>query len=409
MGIGRHARASLPFMRIMFCTRAGAGHFGPLVPFARAFLRNNDEVVFVAPAESAAMIAGAGFDHELIPDPPPDGRAELFARARRMAWDDANELVVRELFVRRDTPATFPHVLHAIEKRRPDVVIWEESDFAAALAVEVTGVRSVSVGIVQARHLVLLGDAIAEALAEVRTQIGLPPVPAIESSMHFTLMPREFEDPEAPGPQHTLRFRERPAAARPLPDWWENTAWPLIYLTLGSVAPTMDFFPGVYREALDSLSHLPVRVLVTVGRDRDPADLGPMPPNVHVARWVPQADVMPHTAAMVCHGGSGTTRAGLAAGVPMAVLPLFADQPHNARRVTALGAGVTLDRASRAGDAVRWLLADPAYRDAAQRIATAIGKLPPVDTAVGIVQDMVAGREAAFALPSAVRRENAAA
>jgi hypothetical protein len=56
-------------MRIMFCTRAGAGHFGPLVPFARAFLRNNDEVVFVAPAESAAMIAGAGFDHELIPDP----------------------------------------------------------------------------------------------------------------------------------------------------------------------------------------------------------------------------------------------------------------------------------------------------------------------------------------------------
>ena len=98
----------------------------------------------------------------------------------------------------------------------------------------------------------------------------------------------------------------------------------------------MDFFPGVYREALDSLSHLPVRVLVTVGRDRDPADLGPVGPNVHVARWVPQADVMPHTAAMICHGGSGTVRAGLAAGVPLAVLPLFADQPFNAQRVTEL-------------------------------------------------------------------------
>ena len=199
-------------------------------------------------------------------------------------------------------------------------------------------------------------------------------------------MPLEFEDPAAPGPTHALRFRERTVKARPLPDWWEHGEWPLVYLTLGSVAPTMDFFPGVYREALDSLSHLPVRVLVTVGRDRDPADLGPVGPNVHVARWVPQADVMPHTAAMICHGGSGTVRAGLAAGVPLAVLPLFADQPFNAQRVTELGAGITLDDASGAGDAVRRLLADPAYGKAAQRVAAATRRLPTVDRAVEIVR-----------------------
>src|SRR4029079_3980757 len=105
-------------------------------------------------------------------------------------------------------------------------------------------------------------------------------------------------------------------------------------------------------------------------------------------RWVPQADVMPHTAAMICHGGSGTVRAGLAAGVPLAPLPLFADQPFNARRVAELGAGVTLDRASRAGDAVRWLLADPAYRKAAQRVAAATQRLPTVDRAVEIVRGL---------------------
>jgi UDP:flavonoid glycosyltransferase YjiC (YdhE family) len=374
----------------MFCTRAGAGHFGPLVPFAKAFLRNNDDVVFVAPAESAAMIAAAGFDHHLIPDPPQQGRAELFARARQMAWDDANAMVVRDLFVGTDTPANLPHVRRAIEGWRPDVVLWEESDFAAGLAVELAGIPAVRVAITQAQHRVVLGDVVDDALAEIRSSLGLAPRADLDSLPYFTLMPEEFEDPAEPGPAHALRFRERVAEARPLPAWWTNTDWPLVYLTLGSVAPSMGFFPDAFREALDSLTHLPVRVLVTVGRDRDPADLGPVPANVHVARWVPQADVMPYAKAMVCHGGSGTVRAGLAAGVPMAVLPLFADQPHNARRVTELGAGLTLDRPSRAGDGIRWLLGDPAYREAAQRVAEATSKLPTVDTAVGIVQQLVA-------------------
>ena len=138
-------------MKVMFCTRAGR-HFGPLVPFAKAFLRNNDEVVFVAPAESATMIAGAGSDHELIPNPPAEGRAELFARARRMDWEEANVMVVRDMFVGMDTPANFPHVVNAIETHRPDVLLWESSDFAAALAAEATGVPAVCIGITQARH-----------------------------------------------------------------------------------------------------------------------------------------------------------------------------------------------------------------------------------------------------------------
>ena len=369
----------------MFCTRAGAGHFGPLVPFAKAFLRNNDEVVFVAPAEAAGMIAGAGFDHELIPDPPQQGRAEMFAKARRMSWDEANAVVVRDLFVRTDTPANYPHVVNAIANHRPDVVVWEASDFAAALAAEAAGVPTVCVGITQARHREVLADVVDGALADVRETLGLADREVGEPP-YFTLIPLEFEDPEAPGPPHALRFREHTAPARPLPDWWEHPSWPLVYLTLGSVAPTMDFFPGHYREALDSISHLPVRVLVTIGRDRDPADLGPVPPNVHVARWVPQADVMPHTAVMVCHGGSGTVRAGLTAGIPMAVLPLFADQPFNAERVSDLGAGITLERASGAGDAVRRLLGDPSYRRAAQRLAKATERLPTVDRAVEIVR-----------------------
>ena len=133
---------------------------------------------------------------------------------------------------------------------------------------------------------------------------------------------------------------------------------------------------------------LPVRVLVTIGRERDPAELGPVASNVHIARWIPQADVLPHAAAVVQHGGSGTVTGALAAGVPSVVVPLFADQTHNAGRIAELGAGIELamDDIVRLPDAVRTLLADPSYREAAGRVAAEIQQLPPVETATKILR-----------------------
>ena len=43
------------------------------------------------------------------------------------------------------------------------------------------------------------------------------------------------------------------------------------------------------------------------------------------------------------HGGSGSTLGALAFGVPLVVIPLFADQPYNARRVHEVGAGIAVE------------------------------------------------------------------
>ena len=148
-----------------------------------------------------------------------------------------------------------------------------------------------------------------------------------------------------PGLAGTQRFREHDdSTPAPLPDWWDGASDPLVYVTFGSVAPQRDdVFPELFRAVIEALAPLPLRVLVTIGRDRDPAQLGAPPANVHVERWVPQASVMPHARAMVSHGGTVTMRAGLAAGIPQVVLPLFADQPDNAARVDALGAGIAVE------------------------------------------------------------------
>ena len=84
---------------------------------------------------------------------------------------------------------------------------------------------------------------------------------------------------------------------------------------------------------------------------------------------------------MACHGGFGTVRAGLAAGVPLAVLPLFADQPYNARRVAELGAGVALDDVRRPGARGAGAAAEPGYAAAAAAVAADARALPVVDEA----------------------------
>jgi UDP:flavonoid glycosyltransferase YjiC (YdhE family) len=95
---------------------------------------------------------------------------------------------------------------------------------------------------------------------------------------------------------------------------------------------------------------------------------------------------------VVCHGGSGTVRGALAAGVPMVVVPLGADQPHNAQRVAAAGAGIAVPApdAATLRAALERLLADPAFGRHARRLAGEIAALPPIEAAVASLVAMAA-------------------
>ena len=64
-----------------------------------------------------------------------------------------------------------------------------------------------------------------------------------------------------------------------------------------------------------------------------------LPETVFQIDALPHDWLFPRMAAVVHHGGSGTTAAGLRAGVPSVVVPFFGDQPFWGRRVHALGAG----------------------------------------------------------------------
>ena len=355
-------------VRMLFATTRGAGHVGPLLPFARACVRAGHDVAVAGPPAVAAQLRRAGLPHLAVGEPSGRAWAPVFSRDHA----PGAEHVIRELFIGLDARAALPGMLAAVEDWRPDVIVRETCEFASCVAAERFGVPLVQVGI----HLDAVTDADPRLLAMAAPALralGLNDVDALARAPIVTCSP--FGD--AAG--RVRRFRATNGLPREHPR-------DLVYVSFGSEAPETQWFPRLYREAIAALADFPV--LVTIGERRDPAELGPLPHRVRVERWVEQREVMTRAAAVVGHGGSGSTLTALAAGVPLALLPLFVDGPDNARRVAEAGAGIVVDEPAALATAVRELLDAGGYVAAARRIADEIGALPPVSAAV----DVLAGR-----------------
>jgi MGT family glycosyltransferase len=162
---------------------------------------------------------------------------------------------------------------------------------------------------------------------------------------------------------------------------------PTVYATLGTV---FNLESGdLFERLLEGLGKLDANVIATVGSQIDPAELGEVPANVHVERYLPQALVLPYCDAVVSHGGSGTVLGALAHGLPMVLLPMGADQPLNAARCEELGIARVIDAPEATGAAIReaadFVLTDPGYRLRATRFADELASLPGPEEAVALL------------------------
>jgi UDP:flavonoid glycosyltransferase YjiC (YdhE family) len=374
----------------MFSSTRGAGHFNPLVPFARAFDRAGHELLFAGPPDLAGAVDGAGFEFWQFDPPPEDELGAVWARVPELPPVEANEVVVGEIFGRLNTTAALRRLRAAFEEWRPDVVVRDPNEYGSALAAELHSIphARVAIGLASTEELGL-GIA-ASAIDAIRRAEGLPPDPDAERlrrAPYLSLFPPTLDEGAQPDTQrfHDPAWDEAPGE---LPDWWPGReSEPLVYVTFGSVAGSFPQALPVYGVAMRALAELPVRVLLTVGWELDLDALPPAPENVRVERWVPQQDVLGHAAAALVHGGSGSTLGALAAGVPLVVMPLFADQPQNARRVAEVGVGVAvepnrddLDATVRPlREAIRTVLDDPSYGERARALADELRAQPPVD------------------------------
>jgi UDP:flavonoid glycosyltransferase YjiC (YdhE family) len=373
------------------CSLGGAGHLHPLVPFLRAARRGGHDVLVVGPPALAGMVARAGFPFRHGGEPPESAIAPIRERLPVAPPEEAAVLGNRDLFGRLATDAMLPAMAEACDEWSPHVVLRDPCEYASAVVALRLGIPTAQVAISLASIEAGSIAAAAPALEEHHT--GL--VDALRAAPYLTRFPASMDPSSFPA---TTRFRDlAPPRRGPLPDWWDGSDAPLVSITFGTVLGHMVGAPAVYRAALAAAGSLPVRVLLTTGHRLDHATLGPIPSNTQVEPWVDQVDVLAEAQVVVCHGGSGTTFGALAAGVPLVVVPLFADQPENGRRVAEAGAGVVAvpDPGGSAGalvgagdteriaDAVRTVLAVPSHRLAAGAVGAEMAASPTVDDVLG--------------------------
>ena len=137
--------AVLVYMRVLFATTRGAGHFGPLVPFAQACRRAGHDVLVAGPRSVAGLVARAGLPLRAVPEAPAAAIDAAFAPV--WAQEATVQHVVQDLFVGIHARTALPGMLSIVAEWRPDVIVRETMEFASLLAADYYGVPQVRVGV----------------------------------------------------------------------------------------------------------------------------------------------------------------------------------------------------------------------------------------------------------------------
>jgi len=377
-------------VRVLFTFAGGLGHFAPLEVVARAVASAGHRVAFGCSPPMARAVEAAGF-HTL-----PMGRSASEAVRRlplRPPDREREERDLRERFARRAARDRAPLILELCRDWQPDVLVCDETDFGAMVAAERLGLPFATVLVIAAGSFVSQ-RTVGEALNELRAEHGLPPEGDLGMPSRYLVLstfPPRYRDPDWPLPAtaHSLRPPPPLPASVPAPPWCSfPTRAPTVYFTLGTVFNTES--GDLFAQVLSGLRELPVNVVATTGHAIAPSELGPQPPHVHVARYIPQSQVLPYCDLVVCHGGSGSVMGALAHGLPMVLIPIGADQPLNGDRCTALGVARVLDAMAVTAEGVREttraVLDDSAHRRNAEIVRDEIAALPGLERAVELLE-----------------------
>ncbi len=392
-------------MRVLLTTPPGFSGFNASLTLAEGLRVAGHEVAYATAPSFAGNIVDAGYlafaagpDYDLsVPESIPGiheatghgaGLAVFAGLARRGMVEDLEALIGRW---------------------HPDLIIRNYLEFGAWIAAERCGIPLAwaSPGALD-MPAVLLASFTGDILTrELPARYGLlldPGLSRLYSYPYLNTMPAAVTPPGFPLPPLTFRYRDQafgPVSADGLPEWvGELGDRPVVHASLGTVFSGTGAGKRLHEVVLEALREEPVDLVLSIGPRSNPEDYGPQPPNTRIVRHIAEHRAfLEYCDVLVIHGGAGTSLLTIAAGVPACFLPLQADQPILAKRLTDLGAGLivgsgpedrrpfpAVDMASLrpedVRDSVRRLLAERSFALAMRRLGRQGRAHPPVAEAV---------------------------
>lgn len=340
-------------MRIALLAAGSRGDYQPVLAVGQELLARGHEVGVTATREFVGLVETAGLRPE-----PVDVDAMAYYRdqlgAHGMPTDLAGQLrMLRGLAellapsVRRRLEDMRPRydglVLTAMTAGWPALAGWPRAPRVLMMfvpALPTTWGDTSMFSVVPGRSwrnltaaLKVLPTAVRLVAPDPRAALSMGTAPAFVAHSPRLVTPRRVAGRQVRAVGYP--FRPLPADAALEPDlaaWLDDGPAP-VFVGLGS--HTLPAVRTVLSQAVEAAADLGLRVVLQGGSGLED-ELGP---DVRVVDDVPHELLFPRTAAVVHHGGAGTTAQALRSGRPQVVVPFTMDQPFFARRVHEIGVG----------------------------------------------------------------------
>ena len=414
-------------MRIGFLSLPLSGHMNPMTTLARKLQARGHDVVFIAVPDAEQELRAANLKFVSFCE------REYPAGSIAAEWSSVAKLQGEEV-LRHTTSVLIPGLCKAAFEQLPakiaqagvDALVIDKIFFYVELVAMHLGIPYVHIWNVlhfdfsgttpaslfswphettpeaisrNVEGLKLAGQIHAPVQAVARPYVektGLQidwndPAATLSKLAVITQTPKEFDFPNIPwppqfhytGPLHDEEGRE------PVPFPWEKlTGEPLVYASMGTLVNGLEY---VYRTILDAVRPLPgVQVVLSVGRNIDLDDLGPIPANTLVVTSAPQVELLKQASLCITHAGLNTALEALAQGVPMVAIPISYDQPGVAARIAYHGAGEFLEleelTVAHLSQMIQRVQSNPSYRNSARQLQKAIAQTHGLDLAAEVIE-----------------------
>lgn len=394
-------------MRVLLTSFAHHTHYYGLVPLAWALRAAGHEVrVASQPALVEAITASGlpavsvGTDHliheyrvRMSGEPRPNHPAIAFdeARAEPLDWDHAlgiEAILTPYFYLLANNDTMVDDLVGFARSWQPDLVLWEPTTYAGAIAAQVTGAAHARVlwgpdvtGSARRKFVALRDqqppehreDPTAEWLSWSLARYGTHSFDEELVTGQWTV------DPTPPSLRldtglPTVGMRYVPYNGTSIvPDWLrEPPERPRVCLTLGVSAREVLGGDGVSQgDLLEALADLDIELVATLDSSQR-AEIRTYPKHTRFVDFVPMHALLPSCSAIIHHGGAGTYATAVVNAVPQVMLAELWDAPVKARAVQEQGAGFFLTPAGLTPQAVRdavvRILEDPAIPAAARRL-----------------------------------------